>query len=74
MAARDNKDYVIKQVRHAIDDLSKVTMETGSEDGVWAENCGELAGAIDEFEVGADGRGWVRAGVGGCGLMWVGVS
>ena len=48
VAARENKDYVVNQVRFAIDDLSKVTMVP---EGVGSDEVGELAGAINEFEV-----------------------
>lgn len=50
-AARSNRDYVIQQVSDAVSTISGVAQATGSSQPNPYEGAGELAAALDEFDV-----------------------
>ena len=50
-AARANRDYVLKQVCDAVNTISGVAQESGQGDSLSPEGAGELAVALDEFDV-----------------------
>jgi catenin alpha len=50
-AARANRDYVLKQVSDAVNTISGVAQATGSSEAHPYEGAGELAAALDEFDV-----------------------
>ena len=49
--ARHNRDYVLKQVCDAVNTISGVAQSTGAMDNHPYEGAGELASALDEFDV-----------------------
>ena len=50
-AARANRDYVLKQVCDAVNTISGVAQASGQSDAHPFEGAGELAAALDEFDV-----------------------
>ena len=50
-AAKANRDYVLKQVCDAVSTISGAAQATGASQVHPYETSGELAAAIDEFEV-----------------------
>ncbi len=50
-AARANRDFVLKQVCDAVNTISGVAQASGSSEANPYEGAGELAAALDEFDV-----------------------
>ena len=50
-AAKANRDYVMKQVCDAVNTISGVAQATGQSEAHPYEGAGELAAALDEFDV-----------------------
>lgn len=50
-AAKANRDYVFKQVCEAVNTISDVAQGKGQKEHDESYDCGELAGALDEFDV-----------------------
>lgn len=50
-AARANRDYVLKEVSDAVSTISGVAQATGQSEARAYEGSGELAAALDEFDV-----------------------
>jgi len=50
-AARANRDYVMKEVCNAVNTISGVAQATGQSKAHPFEGAGELAAALDEFDV-----------------------
>ena len=50
-AARANRDYVMKEVCDAVNTISGVAQATGQSQAHPFEGAGELAAALDEFDV-----------------------
>ena len=50
-AARANRDYVLKEVSDAVTTISGVAQATGQSQARAYEGTGELAAALDEFDV-----------------------
>ena len=50
-AAKSNRDYVLKQVCDAVNTISGVAQASGQADTNPYEGAGELAAALDEFDV-----------------------
>ena len=55
-AARDNRDYVMKQVCDAVNTISGVAQATGQSEAHPYEGAGELASALDAFDVSSTGE------------------
>ena len=49
--AKHNRDYVLKQVCDAVNAISGVAQASGHSDSNHFEGAGELAAAMDEFDV-----------------------
>lgn len=50
-AAKANRDYVMKEVCDAVNTISGVAQATGQSEAHPYEGVGELAAALDEFDV-----------------------
>jgi catenin alpha len=50
-AARANRDYVLQEVCDAVNTISGVAQATGQSEPNPYEGAGELAAALDEFDV-----------------------
>ena len=50
-AARANRDFVLKEVCDAVSTISGVAQATGQSEAHPYEGAGELAAALDEFDV-----------------------